>query len=44
MRMLGIEHPMTWDELYESIPPAYTEHIGRALLQPVTVEPVGVLF
>lgn len=27
-RMLGIEHPMTWAELFESIPPAYTKYIG----------------
>jgi DNA (cytosine-5)-methyltransferase 1 len=27
-RMLGIDHPMTWAELFESIPPAYTKHIG----------------
>lgn len=31
-RMLGIEHNMTWGGLFESIPPAYTEHIGRYLL------------
>lgn len=29
-RMLGIDHPMTWAELYESIPPAYTRWIGAA--------------
>jgi len=31
-RLLGIGHDMTWNSLYESIPPAYTEHIGRQLL------------
>lgn len=29
--LLGIEHPCTWNGLFESIPPAYTEHIGLAL-------------
>lgn len=28
--LLGIEHDMTWRGLFESIPPAYAEHIGRA--------------
>lgn len=30
--LLGIEHDMTWQGLFECIPPAYTEHIGRQLL------------
>jgi DNA (cytosine-5)-methyltransferase 1 len=30
--LLGIEHDMTWNGLYECLPPAYTEHIGRQLL------------
>lgn len=37
-RLMGIEHDMTWNGLFESIPPAYTEHIGgqlRAHLQAV---------
>lgn len=29
--LLGIEHDMTWRGLFESIPPAYTEHIGLQL-------------
>lgn len=31
--LLGIDHPMTWSELFEAIPPAYTEHIGRAAME-----------
>lgn len=30
--LLGVEHDMTWNGLFECIPPAYTEHIGRQLL------------
>lgn len=30
---MGIDW-MTWDEIREAIPPAYTEHIGRQLLEP----------
>ncbi|MGZ6788367.1 MAG: DNA cytosine methyltransferase [Mycobacteriaceae bacterium] len=30
--LLGIEHDMTWNGLFECIPPAYTEYIGRQLL------------
>lgn len=30
--LLGIEHDMTWQGLYECLPPSYTEHIGRQLL------------
>jgi DNA (cytosine-5)-methyltransferase 1 len=29
--LLGVEHDMTWNGLYECLPPAYTEHIGRQL-------------
>lgn len=29
-RLLGIPHEMTWNGLFECIPPAYTEHIGRS--------------
>lgn len=29
--LLGIEHPMTWNGLFESIPPAYTRYIGTQL-------------
>lgn len=31
-RMLGITHEMTWAELFESIPPAYTLWVGAAAL------------
>lgn len=31
--LLGIDHPMTWNELFESIPPAYTELIGKRILE-----------
>lgn len=30
--LLGIEHDMTWNGLFECIPPAFTEHIGAQLL------------
>lgn len=30
--LLGIEHHMTWKGLYQSIPPAYAEHVGSQLL------------
>lgn len=31
--LLGVTHPMTWKELEEAIPPAYTQHIGTQLMQ-----------
>ena len=31
--LLGVEHDMTWQGLYECLPPAYTEHIGRQLIE-----------
>jgi len=31
--LLGIEHDMTWNSLYESIPPSYTGFIGRRMLE-----------
>lgn len=34
--LLGITHPMTWQGLYECLPPAYTEFIGRRLLSHLT--------
>jgi DNA (cytosine-5)-methyltransferase 1 len=30
--LLGVEHDMTWGGLFECLPPAYTEHIGRELM------------
>ena len=33
MAAMGIDWPMTFDELGEAIPPAYTEWLGRQLLQ-----------
>ena len=30
--LLGVEHDMTWQGLYECLPPAYAEHIGTQLL------------
>jgi DNA (cytosine-5)-methyltransferase 1 len=35
-RLLGVEHHVTWQGLYECIPPAYTEHIGKRLLAVLT--------
>lgn len=29
--LLGVTHDVTWNGLFEAIPPAYTEHIGRQL-------------
>lgn len=34
--LLGVEHDMTWNGLYECLPPAYTEHIGKQLLSLIT--------
>jgi DNA (cytosine-5)-methyltransferase 1 len=31
-RLLGVEHDMTWNGLFECIPPAYSEHVGNQLL------------
>ena len=33
--LLGVEHDMTWRGLFECIPPAYAEHVGRQLLAQV---------
>lgn len=33
--LLGVTHEVTWQGLFESIPPAYTEWIGRQLLEAV---------
>jgi len=37
-RLLGVEHDMTWNGLFECIPPAYSEHIGSQLLARITSE------
>ncbi len=34
-RLLGIEHDMTWNGLFECLPPAYTEWVGRHMLAQV---------
>lgn len=36
-RLLGIQHDMTWAGLFESVPPAYTAHIGRTLMAHLAV-------
>lgn len=36
--LLGIEHDMTWQGLFECLPPAYTEHIGRQLIAHIAKE------
>lgn len=33
--LLGIDHDMTWNGLFESVPPAYTRHIGAQLMEEV---------
>lgn len=33
--LLGIEHDMTWGGLFECLPPAFTQHIGMALMAQV---------
>ena len=30
--LLGVEHDMTWQGLFECIPPRYAEHVGAQLL------------
>ena len=37
-RLLGVDHDMTWNGLFESVPPAYTQHIGEQLLAHLTQE------
>lgn len=37
-RLLGVSHPTTWQGLKESVPPAYTEHIGTQLLAHIRSE------
>lgn len=33
--LLGVEHDMTWNGLFECLPPAFTQHIGMALMAQV---------
>lgn len=35
--LLGIEHSMTWNGLFESIPPAFTAHVGSQLAAKVAI-------
>lgn len=37
-RLLGVDHNITWNGLYEGLPPAYTEHIGLQLLAQIRQE------
>lgn len=37
-RLLGIEHDMTWNGLFESIPPRYAQHIGTQLMAHVALK------
>jgi len=39
--LLGIEHDMTWNGLFECIPPAFTEHIGAQLLEHIAAAEVA---
>ncbi len=36
--LLGVEHDMTWNGLFECVPPAYAEHVGRQLLAHIESE------
>jgi DNA (cytosine-5)-methyltransferase 1 len=36
MALLGVEHNMTWNGLFECLPPAYTEYIGNQLAAHLT--------
>lgn len=36
--LLGVEHDMTWNGLFECLPPAYAEHIGTQLLAHIGAE------
>jgi DNA (cytosine-5)-methyltransferase 1 len=36
--LLGVEHDMTWNGLFECIPPAYSEHVGTQLLAHIESE------
>lgn len=36
--LLGVEHDMTWQGLFECIPPSYAEHVGAQLLAHIEQE------
>jgi DNA (cytosine-5)-methyltransferase 1 len=36
--LLGVEHDMTWNGLFECIPPAYAQHVGTQLLAHINQE------
>jgi len=36
--LLGVDHEMTWQGLFECIPPAYSEHVGAQLLARIESE------
>ncbi len=36
--LLGVEHDMTWNGLFECVPPSYTTHIGTQLLAHLKTE------
>ena len=36
--LLGVEHDMTWQGLFECIPPIYAEHVGSQLLAHLATE------
>ena len=36
--LLGVEHDMTWQGLFECIPPRYAEHVGSQLLAHLATE------
>lgn len=31
--LLGVSHEMTWEGLFECVPPSYAEHVGRSMLE-----------
>ena len=36
--LLGVEHDMTWQGLFECLPPSYTAHVGTQLLAHIEQE------
>lgn len=39
--LLGVEHEMTWNGLFECLPPAYTEWVGRQMLAAIDAQGVA---